>query len=69
VGTQYRSLILAQDAEQEAAARASLTRQANHFPRPIVTEIATATDFFPAEDYHQRYLEKHGRARCVVGGG
>ena len=69
VGTQYRSLILAQDAEQEAAARASLARQVGHFPSPIVTEIATATDFFPAEDYHQRYLEKRGRASCSVGGG
>ena len=69
VGTQYRSLILAQDAEQEAAARASLARQAGRFPSPIVTEIATATDFFPAEDYHQRYLEKRGRASCGVGGG
>ncbi len=68
VGTQYRSLILARDAEQEAAARASLARQAGRFPDPIVTEIATGTDFFPAEDYHQRYLEKRGRAQCGVGG-
>lgn len=68
VGTQYRSLILARDADQKAAARASLARQAERFSRPIVTEIAVGTDFFPAEDYHQRYLEKRGRARCGVGG-
>ena len=68
VGTQYRSLILARDAEQEGAARASLDRQAKRFSQPIVTEIAAGTDFFPAEDYHQRYLEKRGRARCGVGG-
>ena len=66
VGTQYRSLILARDAGQEAAARASLAQQAGRFPDPIVTEITTATDFFPAEDYHQRYLEKRGRASCVA---
>jgi len=66
LGTQYRSLILTQDEAQAATARASLARQAAHFPRPIVTEITTATDFFPAEDYHQRYLEKRGRAHCSI---
>ena len=34
--------------------------------RQIVTEIAPATDFFRAEDYHQRYNEKHGRASCAL---
>ena len=64
VGHQYRSLILFHDPEQEAAARASIQRHAQGLPRPIVTELASAGTFYPAEDYHQRYLEKHGRARC-----
>jgi peptide methionine sulfoxide reductase msrA/msrB len=64
VGPQYRSLILTHSPQQEAAARAYLERQARTLARPIVTEIAPAGTFYPAEEYHQRYLEKLGRARC-----
>ena len=60
VGTQYRSAIFVHDAEQEAAARASLEEAQARFSRPIVTEITAAGAFYPAEDYHQRYLEKRG---------
>ena len=68
VGTQYRSVILTDGGDQEAAARASLDRaqRSGGFGRPIVTEIAPATRFWPAEDYHQRYYEKHGLAGCRV---
>jgi peptide methionine sulfoxide reductase msrA/msrB len=64
VGSQYRSLILFHGSEQESAARESLKRHAGGFRSPIVTEIVPATAFYPAEDYHQRYLEKRGRVRC-----
>jgi peptide-methionine (S)-S-oxide reductase len=64
VGTQYRSLILFHGPEQERAARASLQRHGHRLARPIVTEIAAASAFYPAEDYHQRYLERRGRASC-----
>ena len=64
IGTQYRSLILAHSPQQEAAARASLVQHARMLARPIVTQIAPASAFYPAEGYHQRYLEKQGRARC-----
>lgn len=61
IGTQYRSAIFVHSPAQDAAARASLAReQANH-KRPIATQIVPAQQFFPAEEYHQRYLEKHGR--------
>jgi len=63
VGTQYRSIILYHDAEQEAAARRSMEAASGRFPRPIVTEIVPLADFYPAEDYHQQYLEKR-RARA-----
>jgi peptide-methionine (S)-S-oxide reductase len=64
LGEQYRSLILFEDPEPEAAARASMQRHAADFRRPIVTELVAAGAFYPAETYHQRYLEKLGRARC-----
>ncbi len=67
MGTQYRSAIYFLDAEQEAAAKASKDAldRAGRFGRPIVTEIAPASDFYMAEDYHQQYFEK--RAGKVFG--
>ncbi|MHA1151712.1 MAG: peptide-methionine (S)-S-oxide reductase MsrA [Alphaproteobacteria bacterium] len=62
VGSQYRSAIFTHGPEQEAAARASMARlaAANPHPGEIVTEIVPADSFYPAEDYHQQYMEKHG---------
>lgn len=62
VGTQYRSAIFVYTPEQEAAARASKEKleQNRRWQEPIVTEIAPASEFYPAEEYHQRYLEKRG---------
>lgn len=62
VGTQYRSVIFFHDAAQETAARQSKTAlaQRTQDPRPIATDITPATIFYRAEEYHQRYAEKHG---------
>ncbi len=66
VGSQYRSAIFTHGPEQEAAARASLTRLAAANPHlgEIVTEIVPAGLFYLAEDYHQRYLEKQRGRRA-----
>ena len=64
VGTQYRSAIFYHSPEQEAEARASRDAAQARFPRPIVTEITPATDFWRAEEYHQQYLEKRGLSQC-----
>lgn len=66
VGTQYRSAIFYHSDAQKAAAEASKTAMAGRFPRPIVTEIVPAAPFYPAEEYHQRYLEKRGLASCHI---
>lgn len=62
IGTQYRSAIFFYTPEQEAAARASREKQEQlkRWRGPIVTEILPASDFYPAEEYHQRYFEKRG---------
>ena len=65
-GTQYRSAIFFHSAEQEAAARASKDRVQGQHRRPVVTEITPASEFYRAEGYHQRYLEKRGLATCAV---
>jgi len=68
VGTQYRSAVFFLTPEQEAAAKASKEKlQRNgRYKRPIVTEINPALEFYPAEDYHQQYLEKRGLAHCRI---
>jgi len=68
IGTQYRSAIFVHTPEQEEQAGAAAERvQAGlHWPKKVVTEIVDAGTFWPAEDYHQRYLEKMGRASCTV---
>ena len=62
IGTQYRSAIFFYTSEQEVAARASREKQEQlgRWRGPIVTEILPASDFYPAEEYHQRYFEKRG---------
>jgi peptide-methionine (S)-S-oxide reductase len=64
VGSQYRSAVFFHTPEQEAAARASKAKQeaSGRYRRPIVTEITPFSRFWRAEEYHQRYNEKHGRS-------
>jgi peptide-methionine (S)-S-oxide reductase len=67
VGDQYRTEIFFHSPEQEAAATASREREQARHSKPIATKITPAPVFWPAEEYHQRYLEKRGRATCAVG--
>ena len=66
VGDQYRSAIYFHSPEQEAAAKASREAAQERVSKPIVTEITEAPEFWAAEDYHQRYLEKRGMASCAI---
>lgn len=68
VGSQYRSAVFTHTPEQEAVARASKERLAasGRFRRPVVTEIVPAATFWMAEEYHQKYFEKHGMVACHI---
>ncbi len=68
VGTQYRSVIFFHGPEQQAEAIASKEERerGGRYRRPIVTEIVAASTYYPAEDYHQQYLEKRGLASCAI---
>src|SRR5574340_801141 len=59
VGTQYRSAIFWHTPEQKAEAEAAIAEltASGQFDAPIATDIAEATTFYPAEDYHRRYFE------------
>lgn len=65
IGTQYRSMVFFHSLEQKAAVIASKEKlqSSGRYGKPIVTEILPATEFYPAEDYHQRYLERRGWSR------
>ena len=69
IGSQYRSIILYASPEQKAAAEKSRAEAGQRFRDPITTEIAPLLKFWPAEDYHQDYFDKHpdqGYCRIVI---
>jgi len=68
VGEQYRSVIFFHTPEQEKMARKSkeMLNKSGRFARPVATAIEPAGEFYSAEEYHQRYLEKHGIATCHI---
>jgi peptide-methionine (S)-S-oxide reductase len=65
IGDQYRSVVFFHDDEQQEAAVRSKAEQQTHYRAPVVTQIEPAQKFYRAEDYHQQYLEKRGRATCT----
>ena len=62
VGRQYRSAIFVHDNDQKNIAEKSKKRLQNSgkFDKEIVTEIMPAPEFYKAEEYHQKYFQKHG---------
>lgn len=69
IGSQYRSAIFWHSPEQEKAARDSTKRiaESGRFKRPAVTEIAPASEFYRAEEYHQKYYQRRGlEPACTI---
>jgi peptide-methionine (S)-S-oxide reductase len=68
-GSQYRSAVFYHTPEQKDKALSSkekLLRSGRYGARPIVTEVLPASEFYPAEEYHQRYYEKHHLKSCRI---
>lgn len=67
-GTQYRSAIFTHSPEQKKAAEhaKALLQAAHVFKQPITTQIASAGEFYAAENYHQKYLEKNPGGYCHI---
>jgi len=61
VGTQYRSAIFYRTEEQKKTAEKVKVQvqKSGEWKKPVVTEIVKAAEFYPAEEYHQDYLQKH----------
>lgn len=60
-GKQYRTGVYFHTEEQEEAAQRRFDSEKANWKRPIATELRKAMPFWPAEKYHQQYLEKGGR--------
>ena len=67
-GSQYRSAVFTHSEQQAAEAHAKILElsAAGTFRKPIVTQVAPATNFWKAEEYHQKYLEKRGMVSCHI---
>lgn len=67
IGSQYRSAIFHHSPEQKTAAETSKAERdaSGRYDKPVVTEITEAGPFYRAEDYHQKYFQKHpGKKIC-----
>jgi peptide-methionine (S)-S-oxide reductase len=66
IGTQYRSIIFFYSKEQEKQAKGMKEKleKEKRFSKPIITEILSASTFWKAEEYHQKYLMKRGAKAC-----
>jgi len=66
IGTQYRSAIFYHNQEQKHMAGESKKQKEKYLGVKIQTEITLAKEFYPAEEYHQKYLKKQGRTSCRI---
>ncbi len=66
VGSQYRSGIYYTDPEDLPIITASLAKEQEKYKNPICTEVEPLKSYYPAEDYHQKYLEKNPRGYCHI---
>ncbi|MFN8732820.1 MAG: peptide-methionine (S)-S-oxide reductase, partial [Hyphomonadaceae bacterium] len=72
IGTQYRSGIYVNDAQELQVAQSARAQYAAALAKsgygPITTEVMLAPEFYYAEDYHQQYLAKNPGGYCGIGG-
>ncbi len=66
LGDNYRSIVFTFDAEEAAAATASLQAEQKHLARPIATRLQPMGAFYEAEAFHQQYAERTGSHACPV---
>ncbi|HPT78309.1 MAG TPA: peptide-methionine (S)-S-oxide reductase MsrA [Candidatus Atribacteria bacterium] len=66
IGTQYRTGIYYTDSEDLEVILRSKSREQSKYDKPIVTEIEPLRCFYPAEEYHQKYLKKNPGGYCHI---
>ena len=68
-GTQYRTGIYYTDKDELPVIEKSLDTLQRHFSKPLAIEVAPLKNFYPAEDYHQDYLDKNPGGYCHINPG
>ena len=63
-GRQYRTVMYYTDPAEEPVIREQLPELGKQYDKPIAVEYLPLTNFYPAEEYHQKYLEKHPNGYC-----
>jgi len=68
IGTQYRSVIFCENEDQKVVAsdKKLELNASGRFRNEIITAIEPAATYWPAEEYHQKYLQKRGMASCHI---
>ena len=66
IGIQYRSAIYTHEMEDMLVSKDFINKMQQHYAKQIQTVVLPATKFYPAEDYHQRYLDKNPNGYCHV---
>lgn len=66
-GTQYRTGIYFTDEADEPLIRASVAELQKRYQKPIAIEIQALENYYPAEEYHQKYLDKNPGGYCHIG--
>ena len=66
VGNQYRTGVYYVDESDRPVIEASLAELATHYAAPLVVECLPLDCFYPAEEYHQKYLDKNPTGYCHV---
>jgi methionine-S-sulfoxide reductase len=64
IGDQYRSAIFYLSEEQKQFAEQVISESQTSYKKPIATEVTAASEFYVAEDYHQKFAERTGRGMC-----
>ena len=66
VGVQYRTGVYYVDIQDQPVIQAALDSLQNHYESPIMVENLPLAQYFPAETYHQDYLDKNPNGYCHI---
>ena len=66
IGSQYRSVIFFTNKEQKEISLKKLADMNKEMNNSVVTDVVDQKEYFIAEDYHQKYLEKKGLTSCHI---
>ncbi|HOK48638.1 MAG TPA: peptide-methionine (R)-S-oxide reductase MsrB [Sedimentibacter sp.] len=67
IGSQYRTGVYYVDKEDEAVIKESLAELQKEYSEPLVVEVMELKNYYPAEEYHQKYLDKNPGGYCHIG--